>query len=163
MGNSDLIWANNEQSNCSYRAAYRNTSMAITPADCLQQDILGTVGSQKVHLNVFLWSHQAWIHADQQGQIMIIVGTGLKTCIGAKSEWNFSVSRSFFQVKVVEQKKPHFFSQNWVMKVCLSFTLLILPGPNCFLQPKPQPQAWILSVVLCFVKYINIMFVHVDV
>lgn len=37
MGNSDLIWSNNERSNCGY-----NTSMALTPADWLQQDILGT-------------------------------------------------------------------------------------------------------------------------
>lgn len=44
-------------------------------------------------------------------------------------------------------------AQNRAMEACLSFTLLILPGPNCILQLKPQPRAWILSVFCIIHKH----------
>lgn len=48
LGNSDLIWANNEQSKCGHRAACLHTSVALTPADWLQQGTVGvTRGSSK--------------------------------------------------------------------------------------------------------------------
>lgn len=112
-GNSDLIWANNEQPDCSYRAAYRNTSVAITPVDWMLRDVLGTVGSHEVHINVFLWCHQAWIHTDQQGQKIIqTVGTEQKTCTGCPNQReteNFpSVSHPFFRLKL-SYKRNHTF------------------------------------------------------
>lgn len=49
------------------------------------------------------------------------------------------------------------------MEVCVGFNLVIPPYPNCLLQFKPQPQAWILSAPLSYVKYINTTIVHVEI
>lgn len=78
-----------------------------------------------------LWE-QSWKHARAAE-----ISAELKT---------FHLFHILFSDESCSTKETTRSAQNWAMEVCLSFTLLILPGPNCFLQLKPQPRAWILSV-----------------
>lgn len=150
MGNSDLIWANNEQSKCGYRAPYLNTSMAVIPADWLQKDILGTVEVTHSSTKSFLWSKiNLNTYRPTWAGDHIHYETG-KLCISCpiRKWYHFLIGLKVSFFHIIFFKEVTLLEQNWVIEVSLTFNLLNLLYSNCIWQLKPQ--AWILSVALCF-------------